>query len=250
MLSTQEQPYILPTCEEELSFIYEDEAIIVCNKPSGLLSVPGKHPLNQDSVLTRLQSLYPQAQLAHRLDLDTSGILLAAKTSSFQAILNKQFAQRQTQKQYLAMVDGHFNIKAIDQDFVTINNHPLKLLIDKAMGPDKANKPKQKLIDDGKPAQSVFELIHYDDKHDISLLKLSPLTGRSHQLRLHAQSLGFALLGCDLYAPESVYLKASRLCLHASFLEFNHPIKQSTIQAHCPIDFSSYIQSVEATAKP
>lgn len=244
MLIHQEQPYILPLCEAELEIIYEDDALLICNKPSGLLSLPGKHPLNQDSVLKRLRHRHPQAALAHRLDLDTSGILLAAKYKSAHAHLNKQFAQRQLKKTYSAIVDGAISPDSINSVYkphisCTLNAQGLATGdIHLAMRPNPDKKPTQMIcLETGKQALTSFSVSAYNSANNTSHIQLSPHTGRSHQLRLHCLSLGHAIIGCDLYAGEDAFYKAQRLCLHASAIEFKHPETEASMYIHCPAPF-------------
>ena len=229
MLLNQEQPYILPICDEPLQLIFEDEAIIVVNKPSGLLSQPGKHPLNQDSVLLRLRQLYPQAELAHRLDLDTSGVLIAGTNRTHQAQLNRQFAERDVKKSYTALVTGLLSEASQGHKGLRFTSSSSGI-IDIPIGPDLANKPKQKIDwQYGKSAISHFERIDYCSEKNISRTILSPYTGRSHQLRLHCQAIGHAILGCDLYADEATYLQMPRLALHAHQLKLKHPVTQESL---------------------
>ena len=242
MLINQEQPYILPLCDEEIEVIYEDESLIICNKPSGLLSLPGKHPLNQDSLLTRLQAKYKQAALAHRLDLDTSGILLAAKNKIAHAHLNKQFSQREIKKTYQAIVNHRItqaNIPSQYQKFIQCRGQPIERgEINLPMCADPSKKPTQKIcFEQGKQALSYFSVLSYDSTTDTSNIELHPHTGRSHQLRLHCLSIGNPIIGCDLYADKAAFLKSPRLCLHASAIEFNHPDTLQKMFIYSPAPF-------------
>lgn len=244
MLIHQEQPYILPLCEEKLAILYEDDHLLICNKPSGLLSLPGKHPLNQDSVLTRLQAQYNHAALAHRLDLDTSGIILAAKNKTAHAHLNKQFADRLIKKHYTAIVNGAVTPQSIaalytDHISLTINTNGFtEGSINLPMRANPEKKPTQKIcFESGKQALSYFEVSYYNAKNDTSTIQLKPHTGRSHQLRLHCLALGHPIIGCDLYADKAAFEKADRLCLHASAIRFKHPATLMPMSVHCPTPF-------------
>lgn len=244
MLIHQEQPYILPLCDEKLEILYEDDSLLVCNKPSGLLSLPGKHPLNQDSVLTRLQAKHDHAALAHRLDLDTSGIILAAKNKIAHAHLNKQFADRLIKKQYTAIINGAVTPQSIIANYVEYISCTLNLdglaqgSINLPMRANPEKKPTQKIcFENGKQALSYFEVRQYNSKENTSYIQLRPHTGRSHQLRLHCLALGHPIIGCDLYADKAAFEKSERLCLHASAIRFTHPSTLAPMFVHCPAPF-------------
>jgi len=243
MLHQQEQPYILPLLsDDELSIVYEDAHIIVVNKPSGLLSLPGKHPLNHDSVLSRLQQLWPDAALAHRLDLDTSGLLLAAKNKTIQAQLNKQFAERIVKKRYSALVSGkpsETDLAVLPKQWQQACHFADESIIELPICPDPTQKPKQKIcFEKGKYAKTLMRLLQYNAEKDISELSLTPHTGRSHQLRIHCQAIGHPMLGCDLYADKKTFSLYPRLALHACELAFIHPVLDTLVQAYSPAPFS------------
>jgi tRNA pseudouridine32 synthase/23S rRNA pseudouridine746 synthase len=197
----------------DLDIIYEDEWILAVNKPSEFLSVPGKNLT--DSILTRLKSKYPEATgplLIHRLDMSTSGILLAAKTSEIHKNLQKQFIDRKIKKVYHAILDG-----IVEQDTGEIDL-PLSL--------DILDRPKQKVcFEEGKKAITKFKVLKR--KNGKTFIEFHPITGRTHQLRVHSAhylGLGFPILGDDLYGS-----KSDRLFLHASQLTFYHPIEKKRI---------------------
>lgn len=224
VMQHQERPYIVPVCEEPINTLYQDEYIIVLEKPALLLSTPGRHPLNRDSVLTRLQSQFNFANLAHRLDLDTSGILVAGLEKKALANLNEQFAKRQVDKEYIAVLDG-----IVEQD---------QGVIDLPLMTDWPNRPLQKVcFDDGKPSITEYTVLERDHQNLSTRVIFKPITGRSHQLRLHSSSIGHAILGCDMYAPMDAYQKSERLLLHAQKLAFNHPITQKRLSFECPAPF-------------
>lgn len=198
--------------------------MLLVNKPSGLLSVPGKHPANRDCLITRLQDTFPQARIVHRLDMDTSGIMVVALTVQCHRLLNRLFAERKTSKHYQAVV---FGVVAQQQGQID-----LPLLC------DWPNRPKQKVdYTHGKPALTHFEVLSTDPEHNSSRLLLKPITGRSHQLRVHLQAIGHPVLGCDFYAHDTALKMAQRLLLHATTLSFIHPVSGKKINGYSPCPF-------------
>lgn len=186
--------------------MYADDHVLVVDKPAGLLSVPGR--FLKDSVLQRVMFEHPDARVVHRLDLDTSGLLVMALTSHATSDLNRQFRERLVDKVYVAEVWGQM---ADDEGE-----------IDLPMRPDPFNRPLQVVDHEkGKPALTRYRVL--ERRSASTLVALYPVTGRSHQLRVHLASLGHPILGCDLYAVELAYAAADRLCLHASELSFSHP---------------------------
>ncbi len=198
--------HIPEVCNEPVKIVKADSHVVVVDKPSGLLSVPGR--IIKDCVLNRVVFDYPDAVVVHRLDLDTSGLLVLALSKLATSDLNRQFRERLVVKEYQAEVYG-----IVEQD---------KGEISLPMAPDPINRPRQ-VIDfkKGKAALTRFEVIQR--RENSTRLCLKPETGRSHQLRIHLASIGHPVLGCDLYAHEDALGAASRLCLHASFLGFFHP---------------------------
>jgi tRNA pseudouridine32 synthase / 23S rRNA pseudouridine746 synthase len=190
-----------------LDILHEDAAIIVLNKPAGLLSVPGKLANRQDCLITRLQAARWNALVVHRLDCDTSGVIIFARTKQAQGFLGQEFEKRRTQKTYIARVQGQ-----IAQD----QGH-----IDLPLASDWAYRPRQKVDPEGKPAQTDWQVI--DRNPTETRVKLTPHTGRSHQLRVHMLSLGHPILGDQIYAPETTGTHP-RLMLHAQSLTIRHPI--------------------------
>jgi tRNA pseudouridine32 synthase/23S rRNA pseudouridine746 synthase len=198
--------HIPPPCNEEIDFVHVDEHIIVVSKPAGLLSVPGRFV--KDCVLNRLLASYSDVAVVHRLDLDTSGLLVFARTKLAVSELNRQFRERTITKRYIADVFGSLSSSQGSIDY--------------AIAPDPVNRPKQ-LIDEinGKSALTHFTLLaRFANK---SRLHLFPITGRSHQLRIHLASIHHPILGCDLYAHEEALKAADRLMLHAEQLGLTHP---------------------------
>lgn len=214
--------YIVPPCLETIDILYADQHLLLVNKPSGLLSVPGKHPANRDCLISRLQVDFPGARIVHRLDLDTSGLMVVALEAETHRALNRQFEQRQVSKTYQAIVFGQ-----VEQE---------EGLIDLPLICDWPNRPKQKVDHaQGKSAQTHFQVVQRD--HDRTRLLLSPVTGRSHQLRVHLMAIGHPILGCGFYAHPKALAMAPRLQLHASRLGFTHPVTQQPFQGHSPAPF-------------
>ncbi len=190
--------------------IYADAHLLVLNKPPGLLSVPGKGEGKQDCLSNRVQEQYPEALVVHRLDMATSGLLLMARGAAMQVALSKLFEARAIHKRYVALVDGHM----ASDDWQ---------LIDLPIALDWPNRPLRIIHADGKPSQTRWRALHYNADTHTTRVELEPITGRSHQLRLHLKALGHPILGDSLYAPADVQAKAARLQLHASQLRFVHP---------------------------
>jgi tRNA pseudouridine32 synthase / 23S rRNA pseudouridine746 synthase len=191
-----------------LSILHRDDAILVVDKPAGLLSVPGKLEGREDCLIARIAAEIPQVLLVHRLDCDTSGVMIFALTRAAQGQLGKQFEHRQSKKTYIARV---FGVIADDTGRV-----------DAPLCADWPNRPRQ-MIDlvNGRAAQTDWQVIARGD--DDTRVRLMPLTGRSHQLRVHMASLGHPILGDPIYATGAA-LDAPRMMLHAETLTIRHPI--------------------------
>ena len=199
--------------KEELEIVFEDEWLVVVNKPSGMLSVPGKEE-EADSVYHRVKARYPEAtgpMIVHRLDMATSGLLLVAKTKEVHQHLQEQFMNRSIKKRYVALLDRSEQ-NGLPEETGTINL-PLCL--------NPLDRPRQMVSEEyGKPAVTEYRILNYSDKY--IRIAFYPLTGRTHQLRVHAahhQGLNCPILGDELYGK-----KADRLYLHAEYLEFRHPV--------------------------
>lgn len=213
-----------PPADTGLDLYYLDEYLLVVHKPAGLLSVPGRGEDKQDCMIQRVLREYADAFIVHRLDMDTSGLLLIARGKSMQSALSILFQQRSVHKRYLAVVGGQ-----LEQKEGEIN---LPLLL------DWPNRPKHKVdFEQGKPSLTRYRLLSYDAAADLSRVELEPFTGRSHQLRVHLMSLGHPIIGDELYAPPELKAKANRLLLHAWQLGFQHPITQAALQFECPPEF-------------
>ncbi len=196
---------------DALAIVHDDAACVVVVKPSGLLSVPGRGEQVQDCLSARVQALFGDALVVHRLDMSTSGLMLFARGAAAQRTLSIAFAAREVHKRYVAVADG-----LVEQDSGEID---LPLMA------DWPNRPKQKWDrEHGKPSLTRYRVIARDDPARSTRLDLEPVTGRAHQLRLHLLSLGHPILGDALYAPPSVQARADRLLLHASALRFTHPV--------------------------
>ena len=218
----------------EFDLIYEDSALLVFNKPSGLLSVPGKGPEKADCLRTRVQQVYPEALTVHRLDMSTSGILLMARSVALHRALSIAFADREVQKRYIAVADGHIR----DENTLLSDDPSTWRLIDLPIATDWVNRPLQKIdLQEGKPSQTRYRVLNYDAAADTTRLELAPVTGRTHQLRVHLQSIGHPILGDHLYASPETLAKSARMLLHASQLVFTHPTTGKSLELHCEAPF-------------
>ena len=196
---------------DSLVLVHSDAACIVVDKPSGLLSVPGRGEQGQDCLSARVQTMFSDALVVHRLDMATSGLMLFARGAAAQRALSIGFAAREVHKRYVAVAEG-----LVQQDSGEID---LPLMA------DWPNRPKQKWDrEHGKPSLTRYRVTARDGAAHTTRLELEPVTGRAHQLRLHLLSLGHPILGDALYAPPEVQARASRLLLHASALRFAHPV--------------------------
>ncbi|MBF7955281.1 MULTISPECIES: RluA family pseudouridine synthase [Rahnella] len=224
--------FIAPPCHDEIEILFQDDHLVLINKPAGLLSLSGKNPQNLDSVHHRLVRIFPGCTLVHRLDFGTSGLLVVARNKAINAALCQQFSQRSVTKVYSALLCGHLR----DDEGV----------IDAAIAKDPALFPLMSICAiHGKPARSRFKVIErfHREGEDGTLLPLTrveliPETGRTHQLRIHCQQLGHPILGCDLYGGRLLpgTELTPRLMLHASALNFVHPVSGEKIEARnrCP----------------
>ncbi len=200
--------------------LHHDHELLFVDKPSGLLSVPGKGEHLADCLIARVQAVFPEALLVHRLDRDTSGVMVFALTPHAQRHLGLQFEKRQTKKTYLARVFGRVEGREGTVDLPLIVDWP--------------NRPKQHVdFENGKPAVTDWKVLRYED--NATRMRLFPQTGRSHQLRVHMLELGHPILGDPFYATGAA-LDAPRLMLHAESLRLRHPDggKGITIKAKCP----------------
>lgn len=206
--------------------LYVDDNLLVIDKPSGLHAVPGLGADKHDSLITRLRTWDPAIQAVHRLDRDTSGLMVIGRTPAAISALGKQFQARSVHKRYLARISGRPSQPAGEIQLrmrYDPDNKP-RQVIDPVNG--KSSHTRWSLVPDAGPASAA----------DWSLVVLEPVTGRTHQLRLHMQSLGHPILGDSLYGDPATH---PRLCLHASELAFDHPLTGQRLQFSSTPDFDS-----------
>ncbi|QOW46554.1 MULTISPECIES: RluA family pseudouridine synthase [Acinetobacter] len=205
--------------------IHRDEDFMVIAKPAGILTVPGKTADLQDCVINRLLKIEPKTLLIHRLDRDTSGILVFGLSKWGQKCISRQFQERQTSKIYQAVVAGHLQGQGIID---------VPVVYDPSRPPLHIADPEH-----NKPAITEWQAIeHFEiQEQPVTRVKLTPITGRSHQLRVHLQFLGHPIIGDTLYATVEQQALMPRLCLHAEQLRFHHPKTEEPVQFHCPVPF-------------
>jgi tRNA pseudouridine32 synthase/23S rRNA pseudouridine746 synthase len=223
--------FVAPVCEDLLKTLYQDDDILLINKPSGLLSLSGKNPLNRDSVHYRLvhgqegvSPAFPQAKLPHRIDFGTSGIMVVGLNAASTQHLNRQFQARTIQKRYVALLEGWVadNEGRITAPIAKDKNHFPRVIICHTTG---------------KAAISEYTVLQRLEQPRRSLVQFTPHTGRTHQLRVHSQAIGHPILGCDLYKSDRSEQMADRLLLHASDLYFEHPTSGERLHEQCPCPF-------------
>lgn len=213
-----------PPPDEGLDLVHVDEALIVVNKPEGLLSVPGRGEDRQDCMVHRVQQRFPEALTVHRLDMATSGLLVFARGEAMQRALSVLFQDRQVNKRYVAVVQG---LLAPDHGEV---NLPLIA--------DWPNRPRQMVcFERGKPSQTLYEVLARDPLKDETRVALTPVTGRSHQLRVHMLALGHPMLGDPFYGDADSQARAPRLLLHAEALSLPHPMSGERVHWACAAPF-------------
>lgn len=216
-----DQLFILPPCNGEIEILREEPDFLLINKPTRLLSVPGRHPQNRDSVISRLQPDYPGAAIVHRLDFDTSGVMVIPLNKPSLSHISKQFQARTVSKHYTAVVAG---LMVQDEGIIDL---PI------AAGEG----PKYKICPiTGKPSVTEYKVIGRDEAAGTTRVFLHPITGRSHQLRLHLQAIGHPILGCEFYGGEFASA-ADRLLLHATDLRFVHPVSGLEVFIESKPDF-------------
>ena len=215
--------FIVPPCREKLAELYRDDHIVVVNKPAGLLSVPGRPPNDRDSALGRLQQINPETRVVHRLDMSTSGLMVFGLTADNHRHLSRQFQDRKVSKGYVAEVWD------IPQESCGEINLPIRC--------DWPNRPRQ-MVDheQGKPSQTLFTVVE-NHRNEFARVWLEPITGRSHQLRVHMAELGHPIIGCEFYAHDDAKAASDRLHLHASKLCFQHPVSGEDMAFDCPAPF-------------
>jgi tRNA pseudouridine32 synthase/23S rRNA pseudouridine746 synthase len=216
-----------PDGADRLPLVFADDTLIVLNKPSGLLSVPGRGPDKQDCLSNRVLQHFADALIVHRLDMSTSGLIVMARGIVAQRQLNDAFANRAVHKRYTAVVFGH--LQTPGDAWHTID---LPIVV------DWPNRP-LRIIDHtrGQASQTRVRCTHFDAARGLSRVALEPITGRSHQLRVHLQATGHPIVGDALYAPAQVAAIAPRLLLHACHLAFAHPLSGAALEFDSPADF-------------
>lgn len=210
-----------------LTSLHADDALLVLAKPAGLLSVPGRGADKQDCLSARASQQWPDALVVHRLDMATSGLLLMARTPAVQRALSQAFAERQVEKRYQAVVQGCMTAPASDWGDIEL-----------PIAADWERRP-LRVIDHqhGKPSHTRWRVLGVDSAAQTTRLELSPVTGRTHQLRVHLAAIGHAILGDALYADATTQARAPRLLLHATQLAFAHPVSGDWVQFVLPPDF-------------
>ena len=223
-MQPQADPFIVPVCHEDVELLYQDDYLLLINKPESLLTLSGKHPLNKDSVHFRLVKDFPTATMLHRLDFGTSGILIVALNKEVNGHIGKQFQDHSVVKTYTALLHGH-----LDAD---------DGCIDIPLAKDKPNFPLQKVCyETGKQAITNYQVIERLQEPFSTRVMFTPVSGRTHQLRIHSMAIGHPILGCDLYATDEAFFMAKRLMLHATHIEFDHPVTSDRVKWLSPCPF-------------
>jgi len=215
-----------PPPTPNLPTLFEDAFLIALDKPAGLLSVPGRLAEHKDSLFTRVLELHPEARVIHRLDLATSGVIVMAKSLDMNRALSRAFQQRAVEKRYQAVVEGHLEAE--------------QGLVDLPLICDWPNRPRQMVDHEtGKPAQTAWTRGRPLVVGGLSSTRmhLSPLTGRTHQLRVHMAEMGHAILGDRFYASELAQQASDRLMLHAQELRLSHPVTGEPLSFEAPCPF-------------
>jgi tRNA pseudouridine32 synthase / 23S rRNA pseudouridine746 synthase len=229
--------------------LHVDPHLLVLDKPAGLLAVPGRGADKQDCLSARVQAVYPDALVVHRLDMATSGLLVMARGGAAQSALSRAFARRQVRKRYIAVVAGRVPPPDSPDGWSLID---LPIIVDWPNRPRRIVDPAH-----GKPSQTRWRVLEYSpspalprtppplageglgerEAFPATRLELEPVTGRSHQLRVHLQALGHPILGDPLYAPPEIRDLADRLLLHACQLAFTHPVSGEMLRFESPAPF-------------
>lgn len=202
------------TTKNEPELIHRDEVLLVANKPAGMLAVPGRGADKQDCLSARIQKKFPDALIVHRLDMATSGLIVFALGAAMQRKLSRLFHDRKVSKRYTAVAEGRLD-EAGEIELPLMADWP--------------NRPKQKVDHNaGKHSLTRYRLLAYDAASNTSRVELEPVTGRTHQLRVHLAAISHPIVGDQLYAGR----EAERLMLHASMLSFVHPLTGETLELH------------------
>ncbi|HJW04505.1 MAG TPA: RluA family pseudouridine synthase [Azospira sp.] len=207
-----------------LHYLHIDGALLVVDKPSGLLSVPGRGPDKADCLISRVQADYPDALIVHRLDMETSGLVLLARGPEMHRRLSLLFQERRVEKRYVAVAHGRLEPERGEIKLPLLADWP--------------NRPRQKVdLLSGKPSLTRYRVVGHDPARNTTWVELEPETGRTHQLRVHLMSLGHPILGDALYAPPAIRDQADRLLLHAQSLAFAHPENGQRLSLSCSAPF-------------
>ncbi len=217
----------MSTHPDGVPVLYADDTLLVLDKPAGLLCVPGRGPDKQDCLSSRVQRCYPDALVVHRLDMATSGLVVMARGIQAQRCLNRAFAERLVHKRYEAVVHGQLHTPP-----------GTWLVVDLPIRVDWPNRPLRVIDPDaGQASTTRLRTLSVDTRANTSRVELEPVTGRSHQLRVHLQALGHPMLGDALYAPAEVAATSARLLLHACSLVLPHPEHRSLVEWHSAVPF-------------
>lgn len=214
-----------PPAHQALSVLHLSEWLIVVDKPSGLLSVPGRGAGKEDCLSRRVQAEFPDAMIVHRLDMGTSGIVVMGRGARAQRELSILFQERRVHKRYQALVEGRWTAAAAGE-------------IELPICVDWPNRPRQKVDHAmGRPSLTRYRVLGFDAARVASRIELEPVTGRSHQLRVHMEAMGHPILGDDFYGTTASCAKAERLMLHACQIEFGDPETGAPLRIECPPPF-------------
>jgi tRNA pseudouridine32 synthase/23S rRNA pseudouridine746 synthase len=205
----------------QLKLVYQDPSLLVLVKPAGMLSVPGRGVDKQDCLAVRVQQLFPDALVVHRLDMATSGLIVFARGAAMQSRISQMFRERAVQKRYIAVVAGQL---AQDCGEIAL-----------PLSSDWLNRPKQRVnLLEGKPSLTKYEVLSYNADNQTSRVFLEPVTGRTHQLRVHLAAINHPILGDALYGDATA---APRLLLHACYLSLAHPLSGVALICQSDADF-------------
>jgi len=209
----------MTSSDSNLDMIYQDDYLLVANKPAGLLAVPGRGEDKQDCLSARLQQKFPEALVVHRLDMSTSGLMIFARGAEMQRCLSLMFQEREVDKRYVAVVTGKLEPETGEVNLPIAADWP--------------NRPLQKIDAKlGKPSLTRYRMLGFDACN--TRVELEPITGRTHQLRLHMAAIGHPILGDALYGDAE---SAPRLLLHATMLKLLHPVTRAPLHFVCEPPF-------------
>jgi len=211
-----------PPIHRGLTILHLSDYLIAVDKPSGLLSVPGRGEGKEDSLSRRVQAEYPDALIVHRLDMGTSGIVVMARGAEAQRPLSVMFQERRVRKRYQALVDGAWSAAMEGEIDLPMTVKGPKQRVDHA---------------DGRPSLTRYRVLEVDAARGVSRIELDPVTGRSHQLRVHLEAMGHPIIGDDFYGTPASCAKAKRLMLHACEIELVEPVTGRALRIECKAPF-------------